>query len=259
MLFSLKQYLKYLKRVQLLKNIESPFVIDFITYVLKNKKEVTNYSKIKELSSFYKSNKTLIPKEDYGAGSKSKSSQNTLNTTQLLKKVSISKKNGILLHHLASYYKTKTCIELGTSLGIGTTYLSNNFNNIISIEGNKELATLSRSAIKKLDINNIEIINAKFDDVLENILKQQGNFDLLFIDGNHTEEATLAYFEIALKYLSNKSIIVFDDINWSIGMDNAWNKIIQHKEIKVSIDLFRQGIVFLDKEMDTKEHYTLWH
>lgn len=259
MLFSIKQYLQYLIRIILKEDSSDPFLIDFIINVLKNKKSVTHSFKIKELSALYKSEKIIISKEDYGAGSKKKSKQLSLNTDQLVNNISISKKNGVLLHHLASYYKAERCIELGTSLGFGTAYLSNDTNTIISIEGNKELALLSKNSLNSVGIKNIEIINAKFDDVLGNILNKQGTFDLLFIDGNHTEEATLAYFEIALKHLSANSIIVFDDINWSIGMNNAWNTIIKNKEIKVSIDLFRQGIVFFDNKQQFKEHYTLWH
>jgi predicted O-methyltransferase YrrM len=259
MLFSVVQYFKYLVQINFRKDESDIFLSDFKKNVLKKKAKVTNSKEIAELAAIYRSKNFVIPKEDYGAGSKKSSKKNHLYSAQLLKEVSISKKNGTLLHHLVSHYKLDICIELGTSLGMSTAYLSNNTNTVISIEGNKELASISHKMLKNAGIKNIKLINGNFDDVLENIFKENLTFDLLFIDGNHTEEATLAYFEMALKYLSEKSIIVFDDINWSIGMKNAWCTIIKHTEVEVSIDLFRQGIVFFDKSIQKKEHYKLWH
>lgn len=259
MLFSVKQYLQYLYLVLSNKRTSNSFINDFISKVLHNKTEPTQFLKIEKLKKKYQFNEINIRNEDYGAGSKKRIRKNTLTSAHLLKTASISSKNGTLLHHLALHFNSRICIELGTCLGIGSSYLSNKNNKVISIEGNRELAKLSKISIKDVGINNIEIINGKFDDVLKNILTDLGSFDLLFVDGNHTEEATIAYFELALNYTTDKSIIVFDDINWSIGMKNAWNTIIKHQEIRVSIDLFRQGIVFFDKTITNKEHFTLWH
>ena len=73
---------------------------------------------------------------------------------------------------------------------------------------------------------------------------------MVFIDGNHTYEATMIYY----KLFAGSMCIVFDDIAWSTDMIRAWRKI---KLIRAgsAIDLFKMGIVFPGQE---KKNYQLW-
>ena len=48
---------------------------------------------------------------------------------------------------------------------------------------------------------------------------------MVFIDGNHSEDATIRYFEESIKYSDQKTILIFDDIHWSSGMEKAWDYI----------------------------------
>ena len=82
------------------------------------------------------------------------------------------------------------------------------------------------------------------------------NIDLVFIDGNHQENATISYFKKCLNYSHNDTIFIFDDIYWSIGMENAWEKIKSHSKITLTIDLFHIGIVFIKSEL-SKENYII--
>ncbi len=81
-------------------------------------------------------------------------------------------------------------------------------------------------------------------------------YSLLFIDGNHQKEATLAYFEKLLPTVHNDSVMIFDDIHWSKGMEEAWEIIKQHSEVRVTIDTFQWGLVFFRREQE-KEHFVI--
>lgn len=259
MLFTIQQFiLYYFKSVSKYK-VHSPFVYSFIEEILETNIDKRKLKQIKALKKFYFKNNTLINKEDYGAGSLTISDKKTHSLKNIYRNVTIFKKQGKVLYNIVRFYKPKCCIELGTSLAIGSTYLSNNNNQITTIEGNKTLVGIAKKALKSISITNIDIINAKFEDAFETQLKLKKTFDLLFIDGNHTEKATLEYFKIALKYKNKHSIIIFDDIYWSIGMKNAWNTIIKDNEVMLSIDLFKLGIVFFNKDFLTKEHFTIWY
>ncbi|MGM0934905.1 MAG: O-methyltransferase [Bacteroidota bacterium] len=78
--------------------------------------------------------------------------------------------------------------------------------------------------------------------------KQQTSFDLIYFDGHHTKEATLKYFKLLLPTAHNDSVFVFDDIHWSRGMEEAWEIIKKHPEVRVSIDTFHLGLIFFRKE-----------
>jgi len=66
----------------------------------------------------------------------------------------------------------------------------------------------------------------------------------------------LRYFEQCLKAINNETVFVFDDINWSEGMKNAWKQIKKHPSVRISIDLFFLGIVFFRKEL-SKEDFVI--
>ncbi|MDB5012369.1 MAG: SAM-dependent methyltransferase, partial [Daejeonella sp.] len=77
-----------------------------------------------------------------------------------------------------------------------------------------------------------------------------------FIDGNHRKDATLNYFEWCLPKLSNRSVVIFDDIYWSKGMQEAWNIVKEHPRVTVTIDLFWIGLVFI-KSGQVKENFKI--
>ena len=68
--------------------------------------------------------------------------------------------------------------------------------------------------------------------------------DFVLFDGNHKKKATLKYFEKCLLYSNSYSVFVFDDINWSKEMRDAWKIIQEHPKVSISIDLFFCGLVF---------------
>ena len=254
----IKDYLKYYFRAKTKYSIHSPFVFDFVTNVLEQKKvrteQLYKIEKLrKELSSF----NNEIEIKDFGAGSEL-NNNHTKKISEIVRNSAKSRKYANLFYRIITHYNSKNILELGTSGGLTSLYLSSPscVNNVITIEGCPETAKLAEDNFKCLDIKNIKQIIGNFDNVLSDVLKQYPNFDFIFFDGNHTEEATLRYFEQCLKSVSNESIFIFDDINWSEGMKNAWNSIKENTSVSVTIDLFFIGIVFFRKEL-SKENFVI--
>ena len=73
--------------------------------------------------------------------------------------------------------------------------------------------------------------------------------ELIYLDANHREAPTLRYFQQALPHLHPQGIMVLDDIHWSRGMYRAWQQIIQHPQVRISIDLFEAGLLFFDPSL----------
>ena len=46
--------------------------------------------------------------------------------------------------------------------------------------------------------------------------------------------------------MHDDSFIIFDDINWSEEMKEAWKEIIKHPSVRISIDVYMMGIVFFN-------------
>ena len=144
----------------------------------------------------------------------------------------------------------KTIVELGTNMGISTLYLASNNTKarVITYEREKALTAIAKDNINKIGLHNIEIIEGDIDTTLPATINRIDNIDLLFIDANHTYEATKRYYETFKSHKSDKAIFVIDDIHWSPDMEKIWKEIISEKEVRLSIDLFSMGIVIFNNE-----------
>ena len=89
---------------------------------------------------------------------------------------------------------------------------------------------------------------------MEKILKENPDIELIYVDGNHTKEATEKYFSLIAQYAKKETVAVFDDINWSREMSSAWKEIKKSACISVSIETLRMGIVFFDKTLTGKNY-----
>jgi predicted O-methyltransferase YrrM len=195
----------------------------------------------------------------YDLGAKSSPIPKLKRINNIAVRESVTDHYGRLLYNLVSDFKPSTTIELGTSLGIGTLYMAmgNPSGKVYTIEGAVEKANLASQSLKAY-ANNVEVITGNFDDKLANVLSKAGKVDFAFIDGNHRKEATIKYFEEILKYSHDSTVFVFDDIYWSPGMVDAWNSIVQHERVRVSLDLFRMGIILINPQLQ-KETFTVFY
>ena len=137
--------------------MHSPFVFDFILNVLNNKGNYKAPAEIEQLRKQLLSDKRIIEIEDFGAGSRIKSSKQR-SVGQIAKSALKSKKLAQVLFRLAKYYRPKSLIELGTSLGITTSYLSlaKSDVRVTTMEGSREIAKVARKNFKTLDFLKIQ-------------------------------------------------------------------------------------------------------
>lgn len=255
--------LKYLKyRLTALNGkghgVHSPFVYEFITQVLNDKRGFDCFRYIESVREELKNNSIEISVPDFGAGSR-KQLHDKRKISAIAKSSLKPKKYGQLLFRIVHHYKSNTILELGTSLGITTSYLAfaNPAAKIITMEGAPEVASIAQKNFKQLLLSNIEITEGNFDDNLPSVIDQLSSVDFAFIDGNHRKEPTLNYFHQLLNSANESSIYIFDDIHWSEEMEEAWNEIKQHQSVTLTIDLFFIGIIFFRKEQKTNEHFTI--
>lgn len=161
-----------------------------------------------------------------------------------------------LLFNLIREYKPAVCIELGTCLGISTLYQAaalslNKAGKIVTIEGAKTLAKYARQNIETIGLKNVRVVAGRFQDVLDEVLKESRPVDFAFIDGHHDEKATIRYFDQIIPCLANQGVVlVFDDISWSRGMKKAWKKIKVDDSVKISVDLWKVGICLMKKKIE---------
>lgn len=241
--------------------IHSPFVFNLITQCFY---DTTNYPEYELLKTYRKSllqNKNTIEVTDFGAGSRVFKS-NTRQISAIAKTAGISAKNAKLLFRIVHYFKPNSILEIGTSLGLATSALSlgNPEAKITTLEGCQNTLSVTKSQFTvyslQFTVKNLKFVNTEFSSYLQNCTLKTENSQLIYFDGNHSQQATLDYFNLLLPSITNDSVWIFDDIHWSKDMETAWETIKQHPQVTVTIDTFQWGIVFFRKEQQ-KQHFII--
>jgi predicted O-methyltransferase YrrM len=264
--------------------MHSPFVYDLIRNVLMDKKQYEAYEKPEAFRKRLLNNETIIEVEDLGAGSVSgKTKQRKI--SEIVRTSVKHKRYSRLLYRIACYYKYGRILELGTSLGVTSSYLAQvpGLEELVTMEGADAVADMAEREV--LNYGKVRVVRGDFDgqvaesgerDVergeargvrredigghrtnLEKLVSDMPRIDMAFIDGNHRREPTLRYFETILPKTHEDSCIIFDDIHWSREMEEAWEKIMKDARVTLSIDLFFIGIVFFRKEFREKQHFSI--
>ena len=238
--------------------VHSPFVFNFIKNVLRDKKQYDCYNNIEAIRKELLSNKQVIEVEDFGAGS------NVIKSNRrVVKDIAASslkpKKYAQLLYRMVQYYQPKTIVELGTSLGVTTSYLAsgNSSAQVYTCEGATNIASIAKNNFTQLGLKNIELIEGDFAKTLPHLFNKIDKIDLAFVDGNHRKEPTVQYFKELLQHSVSTTILIFDDIHWSKEMEEAWAEIQQHPQVTLTIDLFFIGIVCINTDIKVRQHFSI--
>ncbi|PSR57205.1 SAM-dependent methyltransferase [Adhaeribacter arboris] len=240
-----------------LHGIHSPFVFDFYNRVIIHTGTYRIFPVIEKIrQDLFKSNK-LIQIIDFGAGSQIRNTP-TKTISHIARTAANPPHTAQLLFRLINFQQPATILEIGTNLGITTSYLAaaKKKARVYTLEGCLDLVQQAQSLFKKLKLKNIEVLTGNFDDTLPALLTTINTLDFVLFDGNHRYEPTLRYFEWCRVKATETSIFVFDDIYWSKEMQQAWRQICAHPEVMISIDLFYLGLVFFRKNQP-KQHFTI--
>lgn len=253
------KYLKYilLSRHRKGHGIHSPFIFDLVHRVFRNKTDsdiVFNIEKVrKRLIADHRS----IFVRDLGAGSENMKT-NLRKVSDIARYSPVPSKYGLLLSNLAIEFGNPLIVEFGTSFGISTMYLAASCPEtlVYSVEGCPETAKIADQNFKNAGLTNIKLFTCSFDNMLPEVKQAENKPGLIFIDGDHRKEPVLKYFKKMAEVSDNKTVIVIDDIYYSMEMAEAWNEIKKHDKVSVTVDLFRMGIVFFREGM-THTDYTI--
>jgi predicted O-methyltransferase YrrM len=238
--------------------VHSPFVFDFIKTVLNDRTQHPSYAVIERERANLLCDPTPLQVTDFGAGS-AHTTKNTRKVADIARHALKPHKYAALLFRMARLYQPRVIFELGTSLGTTTAYLSMACPSatVYTMEGSAAIAEQAAHLFGRLKLSNIVQVTGNFDAILVPALQEVQKADFVFVDGNHRYEPTLAYFSSLLPFLHEYSVVVFDDIHWSEGMERAWEACKKNPAVTLSIDLFFVGIVFFRTDFKIPQHFTI--
>lgn len=233
--------------------VHSPYIFRLIKLVIYERNKFYVFDEVEKLRETLQKDESKIDITDFGTG------KNRRTTISKIAKSSLkSKKSGQLLYRLVREQKPQVVLELGTSLGVSTAYMSQGCRSAqcYTIEGCPAIAKVARKNFRQLGLTNIELIQGNIDEKLPLLLDRLEQVDFVFIDANHTSLALKKYFDMLMPKITEKSMIVVDDIHWSADMNKAWNELKSYEGVVNSLDLFELGILLFNTDIN-KKHYRL--
>ena len=258
MFFQAFRYVQFFLRSGNAHGLHSPFVFQLYNHVIQHDGQFAAFNGIEARRRELLQSPQLIEVRDFGAGSHTGAGRHR-RVSNIARTAAKPSKLAQLLFRLVNYFKPRTILELGTSLGLTTAYLAaaDSRGRVLTFEGCPNTAQLARETFRILDLRNIELVEGNLDETLAPALATlNAPLDFAFFDGNHRYEPTLRYFNLCVAHRTERSVFVLDDIHWSSEMERAWNTIRQHPEVRLTIDLFFVGLVFFRRNQP-RQHFRL--
>ena len=119
---------------------------------------------------------------------------------------------------------------------------------ITSIEGCPKTIEIAKVYLDKGELPNYTMVEGPFQCILEDLIKSNTSYDLIYIDGHHTAEALLDLIPRCYELLNRKGVIAVDDIFWNYAVHNAWRTSIQIAKPWASFEFLNFGYMFFDSK-----------
>lgn len=260
----LRDYLRWYITSNNRHGIHSPFMYKFLDQCLYAGEDKSIFDDIESQRIRLVKSRQIITYRDLGAGTrkgvvKSPEGLTSQSVGQIARNSLQPPKYTRLFYRMARYFKFNNILEMGTSFGITTAYLSRAVHQggkIQTIEGAAPIADIAGEVFNNLDCSNITQYRGNFSDLLPRVAIEHGPWDMIFLDGDHNGHAVSNYFSFLVKHISSNGVLIVDDIRWSPSMWEAWNDIKKHPEVKVTVDLFYMGLVFFHSCL-SHEHFSM--
>jgi predicted O-methyltransferase YrrM len=166
------------------------------------------------------------------------------------RKASVSPAHAWTLWQLTRSAKARRVLEMGTCVGVSGSYLAAasgtgpEGGTLRTLEAHEDRAVVARDTFARLGFTDAEVVVGTFRRTLPGVLDDDP-FDLVFVDGHHDGDATLAYVDAIRAACRPGAVLVLDDITWSDSMAEAWTEVQRRLAASAHADLGRVGVVVL--------------
>ncbi len=239
-------------------SLQAPFVFQLYNSLKQKLQKSHGDADIETLRKKLLNDTTPLKVQDAGAGSHKNRKDASKTISQIAQYEISSWKKCAFLSAIIQDRGFSNCVELGTSLGITTAYLSRACanGNISTFEADATLCQKATDHLSLLGCKNVHIIQGNIDHTLAPFLEKSPRFDCAFIDANHTGQALERYFTCLVTNIAENGLIIIDDIRWSTDMNTSWHSLCKHPDVSVSLEFRDIGALFI-KTKHTRQHYIL--
>jgi predicted O-methyltransferase YrrM len=252
-LFPVLAYLRYWLDAVEEHSLHSPFYYDLYTRVIQSNQSAD--PGIEKIREHFLNSRSRIRRTDAGSGTPGQGNDQAIADIAL--KSLTPWRYSRLYQRLIQSFKSKTILELGTSLGVNALYLAAEpGTQVITFEADHGLAAIAQEVFEEQRRTNVRLVEGPLSATLHRELEIIRKIDFALIDADHREQPTLGWFNAIVRRAHDKTVAVVDDIHRDAGMERAWKQIRNHDLVHGTVDLFRCGLVFFDPRL-TRQHLVL--
>jgi predicted O-methyltransferase YrrM len=210
--------------------VHSPFIYRLITHVIR---ERAGYYRLDEIESLRKTlclNKGLIRYPN--------------------------SRTGALLFRLVVYFRSKHILQVGTSLGFSSLFLSSHRSELccFALEPLAETAAVTQKICEHAGLTTVTVRAGHYANTLPGILHTMGTVDLLYLNGRYEQaERVQQIFTLCLPFLEDTAIIICEGLRQT-SMRRFWKELRDHPKITATLDLFSLGIAFISPKLHKKNY-----
>lgn len=157
---------------------------------------------------------------------------------------------GRFLTRLVGELRPRTCLEMGTGLGLSALYQGA----ALELNGEGQLATMdfhpaarvAERGFAELGLDGrVRLEFGDIDETLGGLLARLGPVEYAMLDADHSEEATVRHFEALLPHLAGGAVVLLDDVGQTDEMRRAWRAVAGNERVAAAVGLRRIGAVVL--------------
>ncbi|MCL2650359.1 MAG: hypothetical protein FWD60_04930 [Candidatus Azobacteroides sp.] len=226
--------------------VHSPFAYNFITNIVEEKLPYYIFEDIEKRRAELLNNQEIVefisPK---GVLKKKTVAEITSRETQ-------SDKYGALLFRLVNFLQCKSVLQVGASTGIMSAYMATPRKDMqcVVLEDREKLIPIIRKQCNALELNNVRIEQGEYISTVENVLKEQEYFDMVFLNTARNPGLTQ---NILGKHIKTRFLII-DGIRRNKKTKALWQTVMDNPHAKITIDLYYLGIALFESKF-YKKHY----
>jgi len=257
-LYPLQAFWSHFWRARPLSSAAPPFLRRLYGEAIRNRHALAEADAIEHFRRKLTHDRSQIALTDYGAGSDNRGGGwKQVPIGRIARKAACRRSQGERLLRLTRFLQPERMLELGTHLGFSALYQLTGAPQaqLITLEGSGSLAYLAKQHLGRFGFE-ADIRLGTFDESLAALDLATFRPDYVYLDGDHRLEPTLGYFQLLAPHVSDGAAMVLDDIYWSVEMTRAWQAIIAHPAVTLSLDLYHLGLCFL-RRPEPKSHWII--
>lgn len=235
--------------------VHSPFVFNLITKVIEERRPYYRFDTIEmeRRKLLYCSDRVTYPDRRHN------NRLRTCTVARMVQREAISRKKGMLLFRLVTYFGSRNIVQVGMGAGISTLYLTSYATGLkcVALEALPAFAGIAAKLLNKQSRNPVDIREGEYAALLPAALGGLPQVDFVFFNTAHERHRNSLFFREAVTYVHPGTVFVFDGIAANKEMRAFWKEVRAHPAVTVSIDLDSVGLAFFDPKL-YKRNYIVY-